>query len=42
MAYTRKIAVNTRLLLKDKMDGIGYFTYETMMRIAKRNVHLCG
>lgn len=37
MAYTRKIAVNTRLLLKDKMDGIGYFTYETMMRIARRN-----
>ena len=29
-----KIAVNTRLLLKDKLDGIGWFTYETMRRIA--------
>jgi len=30
-----KIAVNTRLLLKDKMEGIGWFTYETMKRITK-------
>lgn len=29
-----KIAVNTRLLLKDKMEGIGWFTYETLKRIA--------
>jgi len=29
-----KIAVNTRLLLSDKMEGIGWFTYETMKRIA--------
>lgn len=28
-----KIAVNTRLLLKDKMEGIGWFTYETLKRI---------
>jgi glycosyltransferase involved in cell wall biosynthesis len=28
-----KIAVNTRLLLKDKMEGIGWFTYETLRRI---------
>lgn len=28
-----KIAVNTRLLLKGKMDGIAWFTYETMKRI---------
>lgn len=28
-----KIAVNTRLLLKDKLEGIGWFTYETMRRI---------
>jgi len=30
-----KIAVNTRLLLKDKMEGIGWFTYETLSRITK-------
>jgi len=28
-----RIAVNTRLLLKDNLDGIGWFTYETMKRI---------
>jgi glycosyltransferase involved in cell wall biosynthesis len=28
-----KIAVNTRLLLKDKMEGIGWFTFETLKRI---------
>src|SRR5689334_16078650 len=27
------IAVNTRLLLKDKMDGIGWFSFETLKRI---------
>lgn len=27
------IAVNTRLLLKDKLEGIGRFTYETLKRI---------
>ena len=30
-----KIAVNTRLLLKNKMEGIGWFTYETLSRITK-------
>jgi glycosyltransferase involved in cell wall biosynthesis len=30
-----KIAVNTRLLLKDKLDGIGWFTYETLKRITQ-------
>ncbi len=29
------IAVNTRMLLTEKMEGIGYFTYETMSRITK-------
>jgi glycosyltransferase involved in cell wall biosynthesis len=29
-----RIAVNTRLLIKDKLDGIGWFTYETIRRIA--------
>ena len=29
-----KIAVNTRLVQKDRMDGIGWFTYETMTRIS--------
>ena len=28
-----KIIVNTRSLLKDRLDGIGWFTYETMKRI---------
>jgi glycosyltransferase involved in cell wall biosynthesis len=29
----RKIAVNTRLLMPGKLDGIGWFTYETLKRI---------
>ncbi|MFZ4462616.1 MAG: glycosyltransferase family 4 protein [Bacteroidales bacterium] len=28
-----KIAVNTRLLLHDKLEGIGWFTFETLKRI---------
>jgi glycosyltransferase involved in cell wall biosynthesis len=28
-----KIAVNTRLLLKNKLEGIGWFTYENLKRI---------
>jgi len=28
-------AVNTRLLIPDKMDGIGRFTYETLLRISR-------
>ncbi len=30
-----KIAVNTRLLLKNKLEGIGWFTYESFKRIVK-------
>lgn len=30
------IAVNARMLVKDKMEGIGYFTYESMKRITKQ------
>ena len=30
-----RIAVNTRLLLKDKLEGIGWYTYETLIRIVK-------
>ena len=30
-----KIAVNTRLLLKNKLEGIGWFTYETFSRMVK-------
>ena len=30
-----KIAVNTRLLIKDKLEGIGWFTVETFRRIAQ-------
>lgn len=28
-----RIVVNTRLLIKDKLEGIGWFTYETLKRI---------
>ncbi|QQR96432.1 MAG: hypothetical protein IPJ93_07485 [Bacteroidota bacterium] len=27
------IAVNTRMLLKDKLDGTGWFAFETLKRI---------
>ena len=30
-----KIAVNTRLLLPGKLEGIGWFTYETLKRITQ-------
>ena len=32
-----RIAVNTRLLLRDKLDGIGIFTRETMRRIVQNH-----
>ncbi len=32
-----KIAVNTRLLLKSKLEGIGWFTYETLIRIVNQH-----
>ncbi len=32
-----RIAVNTRLLVPEKMDGIGRFSYETLIRIASKN-----
>ena len=32
-----RIAVNTRLLIESKMDGIGWFTAETMRRIVIRH-----
>lgn len=32
-----KIAVNTRLLLPGKLDGIGWFTFETLKRLAKNH-----
>jgi glycosyltransferase involved in cell wall biosynthesis len=32
-----RIAVNTRLLLKDKLEGIGWFTYETLKRITQNH-----
>jgi len=31
------IGVNTRLLQKDKLEGIGWFTYETLIRITKNH-----
>ncbi len=30
-----RIAVNTRLLLPNKLDGIGYFTYKTLEKLVK-------
>jgi glycosyltransferase involved in cell wall biosynthesis len=30
-----RIAVNTRLLIKNKLEGIGWFTYETLKRITR-------
>lgn len=32
-----KVVVNTRLLLKDKLEGIGWFTYEIFSRIVKNH-----
>jgi glycosyltransferase involved in cell wall biosynthesis len=32
-----RIAVNTRLLLKNKLEGIGWFTYETLKRITQNH-----
>lgn len=32
-----RIAVNTRLLLKNKLEGIGWFTYETIKRIVTQH-----
>ncbi len=32
-----KIAVNTRLLLPNRLDGIGWFTYESFKRIARQH-----
>ena len=31
------IAINTRLLLKNKLEGIGWFTYETFKRITQQH-----
>lgn len=32
-----KIAVNTRFLLKDRLEGIGWFTHETLKRITQQH-----
>jgi glycosyltransferase involved in cell wall biosynthesis len=32
-----KIAVNTRLLLKNRLEGIGWFTYENLRRITQQH-----
>ncbi len=37
MGGALNIAVNTRLLLEDKLEGIGWFTYETMKRITQNH-----
>ncbi|MGC9331753.1 MAG: glycosyltransferase family 4 protein [Bacteroidales bacterium] len=33
-----RIAVNTRLLLKDKLEGIGWFSYESLKRIVSAHL----
>ena len=35
--FTLQIVVNTRLLLHNKLDGIGWFSYQTLKRITKNN-----
>lgn len=35
VCFAMVIAVNTRFLLKDKLEGIGWFTYETLKRIVR-------
>jgi glycosyltransferase involved in cell wall biosynthesis len=32
-----RIAVNTRLLLKDRLEGIGWFTYQSLKRITREH-----
>jgi len=32
-----RIVVNTRLLIKDKLEGIGWFTFETLSRITRKH-----
>jgi len=32
-----RIAVNTRLLIKGKLEGIGWFTYQTLERIVRNH-----
>jgi glycosyltransferase involved in cell wall biosynthesis len=32
-----QIVVNTRLLLKDRLDGMGWFSYQTLKRITQNN-----
>ena len=31
------IAVNTRFLIKNKLEGIGWFTYESLKRITQNH-----
>lgn len=35
-----KIAVNTRLLIKNRLDGIGWFSCETLKRITQNNLDI--
>ena len=32
-----RIAINTRFLLSDKMEGFGWFTYEVVKRISEQH-----
>ena len=37
MQYRQSVAVNVRLLLSGRLEGIGYFTHETLRRITSQN-----
>lgn len=37
LLFYMEIAVNTRLLLRNKLEGIGWFTYETLKRITNEH-----
>lgn len=34
---TKKIAINTRVLMPNKLDGIGWFTYQVVKRWVEKN-----
>jgi len=36
----QKIAINTRLLMRDKLDGIGWFTYQVVKRWVENNPNI--
>lgn len=37
MNHSVKVAINTRFLIKDKLEGIGWFTYEIVKRLVEQH-----